>query len=159
VPVLVIGGQALPAYGVVRQTVDLDCLVADEDLERLDALLRQGGFRVEERTAIFSRYRHPDPLEGDVDLLAVDRETMDAMYGRGRELRLDAISLRVPSLPHLIALKLHAARNDPRRFLRDLADIADLRRANPDLVSTDELRGLCERYGPPGSFGALEGRT
>lgn len=36
VPLLLIGGMALPAYDVVRQTMDIDCLIADCDVKILD---------------------------------------------------------------------------------------------------------------------------
>jgi hypothetical protein len=156
--ILVIGGQALPAFGVVRQTLDLDCLIAADDLGRLDGLLRAAGYAATDRTPIFARYRHPDATVEDVVLLLVDRETLMEISSRARSATIGGEGLRVPRLDDLISLKLHAMRNSPARFLRDTADIADLLRANPGAVSPDELRSLCETYGPAGVIEALEKR-
>ena len=85
---LLIGGYALQAYGVVRQTMDVDVLVSKTDL------------------SVFEKA--------------------------------------------LVALKLHAMHNNPRREVRDLPDIIALLQANPDAVGETELRDLCYRYGPEG---------
>lgn len=153
--VLVIGGQALPAFGVVRQTLDLDCLIAADDLGRLDGLLRAAGYDETDRTPIFARYQHPDRTVEDVDLLLVDRGTLTEMFSRGRVSNVGGEELRIPRFDDLVALKLHAMRNNPKRFLRDTADIADLLRANPGVLPREELRRLCETYGPEGVTDAL----
>ncbi len=59
------------------------------------------------------------------------------------------LTLRVPSLPHLIALKLHAARQESREG-RDVPDIVALLEANPGVVPPAVLCELCARYGTPG---------
>lgn len=153
---LLIGGFALPAYGVVRQTVDLDCLIADTDEETLLTILSEAGYVEKARATTFIRYSHSSPALTDVDVLLVDRDTFDKMRRESRPYRAGSVALRIPSLPHLVALKLHAIRNNPKRELRDLADIAELLRANPNAVSRSELRALCERYGPAGIVSKLE---
>ena len=57
-PELVIGGHALAAHGVTRQTVDVDCLVAMENRQALDDHLRAGGFERGGETENFARYVH-----------------------------------------------------------------------------------------------------
>ena len=39
-PLLVVGGHALTAYSVVRQTIDVDCLVAADDINALAQILK-----------------------------------------------------------------------------------------------------------------------
>jgi hypothetical protein len=93
----------------------------------------------------------------DVDVMIVDRGTFDKMFARssGREVR--SFTVRVPSMLHLIALKLHAMKNNPKRMLKDMSDIVELLRANPSVVHGDELDDVCVRYGPDGIREKLEG--
>ena len=39
IEVLLVGGYALQAYGVARQTFDVDCLMVDTDSKKLDEIL------------------------------------------------------------------------------------------------------------------------
>ena len=85
-----------------------------------------------------------------MDILLVSVETFDRIFAESGAWTVGRAEFRVPSLPHLIALKLHAMRNDPAREARDLADVLALLQANPGAVSEDELARLCRRYGPTG---------
>ena len=155
-PLLVIGGHALAAHGVARQTVDVDCLVAVENRQALDAHLRSGGFERQGETENFARYSHPSHLVPDVDVLFVDASTFDKLNAGGIPLQHGPTKLQAPALPHLIALKLHAIRNNPAREAGDLGDIARLLRANPGSVSANELAALCAQFGPPGMEAKLQ---
>ena len=149
-PLLVIGGHALAAHGVARQTVDVDCLIAVENRQALDAHLRIGGFERRGETENFARYSHPSDLVPDVDVLFVDASTFDKLHVGGIPLQRGSTKLQAPALPHLIALKLHAIRNNSAREAGDLGDIARLLRANPGALSSRELVALCTQFGPPG---------
>lgn len=153
---LVIGGHALAAHGVARQTVDVDCLIAIENRQALDAHLLGGGFERLGETENFARYSHPSDLVPDVDVLFVDAVTFDKLRVGGIPLQRGSAKLQAPALPHLIALKLHAIRNNPAREAGDLGDIARLLRANPSAISTTELVALCTQFGPPGIEAKLQ---
>jgi len=57
---------------------------------------------------------------------------------------------RVPALLHLMALKLHAAKDAaPHRRYKDLIDIFYLVDANKVDVLGEQFREMCERYGTP----------
>ncbi|MBN1425342.1 nucleotidyltransferase family protein [Candidatus Fermentibacteria bacterium] len=148
--VLLIGGYALQAYGVVRQTIDIDLLLADEGADDLASILAEVGYRETARSAAFRRFVHDSPAIIDVDLLLVDETTLVALDQDSAEYRCGSAVFRVPSLPHLVALKLHAAKHNPQRRLREAGDIVALVKAHPDALPVSELRRLCERYGPPG---------
>lgn len=149
-PLLVIGGHALGVYGVSRQTLDVDCLIAAEDRSLLDDFLREGDFSLLGSTENFARYTPKSPLLPEVDVLFVDETTFAKLLPAAVPLSLHTEGLRVPALAHLIALKLHAIRNNPLREARDLGDIAELLRANPESVSQTELAALCDQFGTPG---------
>jgi len=58
------------------------------------------------------------------------------------------VRLRVPAFLHLIALKLHPARN-PQRNDRDIGDVMELLRLNPGRCTPQDLEATCLRHGPP----------
>ncbi len=157
VSILVIGGQALQAYGVIRQTLDVDVLIAEGDAGVLDEALRRAGYGVLAKSEIFVRYRHPSPALADLDVLYVDAQTAEKMRQMSTERQMGGAPYRVPALSHLVALKLHAIRNNPAREPRDFADIVELLRANAGTIARDDLQTLCAKYGPEGMWRKLEG--
>ncbi|MBI3008667.1 MAG: nucleotidyltransferase family protein [Candidatus Omnitrophica bacterium] len=156
VTVLLIGGHALLALGVARQTLDIDCLMVDSDSGAIHTILTEAGYRETERTENFVRYSHSSIYLMDVDVMLVDRGTFDKMLQRSSVYQVGAINVRIPCLVHLIALKLHAIRNNPKRELKDLGDIVELLRSNQGEVTREELKSTCARYGPEGIYTKLE---
>lgn len=155
--VMLVGGYALPAHGVVRQTVDLDCLIVDTEFPKLAGALSQAGFEEIQRTASFARYRHPSVYLMDLDVMFVDRQTFQKVSSRAVACRIDQFEMRVPCVAHLIALKLHAIKNNPTRINKDIRDIVDLVESNSRIISMTELKSLCEEFGPPAFYDKLIG--
>jgi hypothetical protein len=153
---LFIGGRALQAYGVIRQTLDVDVLISERQAKPLGEALRRIGYAEVVRSEIFARYRHASPDLADVDVLYLDADTADKMSRQAQACVLDGTPCRVPDLSHLVALKLHAIRQNPAREPRDFADIVELLRANPERIGRDDLRRLCAKYGPEGLGQKLE---
>ena len=153
---LLIGGHALPAFGYQRQTVDLDCLMATSEADVLHEVLIGAGYRETERTDMFVRYSHASVYLLDVDVMLVNRSTFDKLEARSFVYRVGEAEMRVPCLLHLIALKLHAMKNNPKRELKDLSDIVEVLQGNPQTVSREDLAVMCEQYGPPGILGRIE---
>jgi len=149
---LLIGGLALQQYAVVRQTLDVDCLICDADSDKIVELFEKEGFTVTAETESFVRLHHESVHMMDLDLLLVDAETLSEMLAESAPAPVGSRGFRMPCLAHLIALKLHAIRSDPKRELRDLSDIVELLRANPDVVSAEELERLTKGYGPDGAL-------
>lgn len=154
---LIVGGHALTAHGVVRQTIDIDCLVAAEDHGALAEVLRQAGYSLAAQSENFARYAAKAPDLPEMDVLLVDSSTFQKLQQSSVRLRRGRHEFQVPGLVQLIALKLHAMRNEPRREARDLADIAELLRLNPGSIGATELSEICERFGPPGMIDKLRG--
>lgn len=149
---LLIGGRGLEAHGYVRNTLDLDLLIRLSDLDRLGERLREFGYVLTAETAIFSRWRSVDPAMVDLDLLYVDPSTFEKLDRDAVTMNCGELSLRVPSIEGIIALKLHAMSNQADRRIRDTQDIQAILRLNPEAVALDDLRALCEKYGPSGIF-------
>lgn len=129
-----IGGRALEAHGVVRFTRDVDFLVAAEDVSNVSSVLTTAGYRKTAENAIFSRWQHPSLKVDDVDVMYVSRPTFEKLMEGSVIHQLGNTSLRVPSVPSLIALKLHAIRSNPERMEKDGRDLADLLLQNPSAL-------------------------
>jgi hypothetical protein len=153
---LLIGGQALPAYGVVRQTLDIDCLAAPATAAKLSESLLSAGYTIVGQSAAVTRYRHPSPSLEDVDILIVDENTFGKMLEQSSPWKIGDTVWRVPSLAHLIALKLHALKHNASRWGHDFADIVSLMDNNAGVISRDEMKALCDRFGATGFFHQLE---
>jgi len=155
VPVLLIGGMALPAFDVVRQTVDMDCLMVDTQEGELHGVLTQAGYREIQRTEGFVQYASPSVYLTDVDVMLVDAATFEKVVDRSQPLDIGRAVMRVPCAEHMIMLKLHAMKNNPKRGIRDLGDIVEILRNRPDDVPPDEIESMCERYGPAGVYARI----
>ncbi len=146
VRLFLIGGRALEAHGVVRFTKDVDFLVATEDIPAISTVLTIAGYCKTDETAIFARWKHPSLSVDDVDVMFVQRATFDKLQEGSVLHPLGKAALRVPSVPSLIALKLHAMRSNPDRLEKDGRDIAELLRKNPLVLDKDALETLFAKY-------------
>ena len=128
-PILVIGGHAVNAYGYVRTTLDADFMVCDEDLAAWRRGFESFGYRWVGQTATFVKLDAPetDPPSLPVDIMLVNRQTFTKLIAEQRSLAFGSSVLSVPQPFHLIALKLHALQNTSRaRSGKDLFDILHL---------------------------------
>jgi len=156
VPVLLIGGMALPAFDVVRQTVDMDCLIAAGKESTLRDVLVAAGYNEVARTEMFVRYSSPSVYHYDVDVLLVDDITFERILAESQLFDTGESGFNVPCIAHMIMLKLHAMKNSSSRVLKDLSDVAEILRANPGEVAESQLQAMCEKYGPAGVYAKLK---
>jgi hypothetical protein len=146
---LLIGGNAVNAYGYQRTTLDVDLLVREGDLERWRGFWETRGYECVHETDAFCQFRSGDGEDRfPVDLMIVSEETFEKMRD-GREVKaVGEVELEVPGPYHLIALKLHALKNSERaKEGRDLADIVGLIRACGLDVEGGEFVEIVDRYG------------
>lgn len=149
-PFVVIGGHAVAAHGYGRQTLDLDLLVRDEDRRAWVELLAALGYRVFHEDHAFVQLAPPTAAHWPVDLLLVAEPTFAGVMAEAREVDLGARRARIPSLEHLLALKLHALKHArPPRDLKDLTDVVQLADANGLDARAEPFRALCLKYATP----------
>jgi predicted nucleotidyltransferase len=118
-----IGGFGMAMRGVQRATVDLDFVLAMEDLDRSDQALRELGFRRYFHTDNVSHYRH-DELVERIDLLHAFRRPSMAMLERAERIELEkGLAVPVAAVEDIIGLKVQAMSNDPARAEQDWLDI------------------------------------
>jgi hypothetical protein len=146
---VLIGGVALHFHGVARQTMDVDFLVSPEDFETLERELAKGGYRLTDRSDLSAHFAPTEKPKFSVDLLFVDRETLEKIKAGGTSVPIGDNKFIIPSVQHLVALKLHALKQNPSRQSRDLPDIASLVRRHPAEFPGDTLADLCRTYGAP----------
>ena len=122
-----IGGIAVGLRGYPRSTVDVDYLIRAQDKAIARAALEKGGFLCQAETA---ETLHFGGL-GAIDFLLAQRPVSLQMLSDAQA----PSNLNIPTLlvEDIIGLKIQAYHNDPSRQWKDLADIAELIRSNPDL--------------------------
>ena len=84
----------------------------------------------------------------DVDFMFVDHDTISKIIKEGERLKIAGQTFIVPSLYHLIALKLHSIKYNPKiRITKDLPDIINLIRINDINIKDKEFKEVCLKYG------------
>lgn len=147
---IVIGGLAVNHYGYARETGDLDFFVSQNDRDGWIKLLKDFGYSDCNDGGNFIQFNPPAQNAWPVDLMLVQEKTFAPIFAASREAVFFEVQTRVPSLEHLIALKLHALKNTRMtRFLKDFLDVEYLIRINRLDIRSQNLRGLFEKYGTP----------
>jgi hypothetical protein len=145
---VLIGGFAVNYYKVTRQTADADFLINKEDFDKIVGLLEEAGFKQDYTQETFARLKGNSTYLMDLDFMFVDKETLEKIIKDGKETSIAGQKFIVPSLNHLIALKLHAIKYNPKgREFKDLLDIIELIRVNKVNIKTNEFKNLCLKFG------------
>ena len=128
--------------------MDIDLLMTDQDFERASLILKQAGYEQVAQGRLFARFRSADPTLMDLDTVFVDKKTMDGILGEAKESEIEGRRFKIPSIDHLVALKLHSIKNNPRaREFRDLGDIVELIKQHRIDVHSENFKQLCSKYG------------
>ena len=145
---VLIGGFAVNYYKVTRQTVDIDFLITKDDFKKALVLLRQEGYQESYIQEVFSRLSTKGDYLLDMDFMFVDRETLDKIIKDAKQIVIAGQKFAIPSLEHLIALKLHAIKYNPKvRESKDLSDIINMIKANNLDAKSQNFKKLCLKYG------------
>lgn len=110
-PCDLIGGFAINHYRVTRQTADVDFLITKDDFEKIVGLLEKDGYKKSVLHENFAQLQSSYLSPLDVDFMFVDRDTLDKIINEGEKVTIVRQTFRVPSLYHLIALKLHSIKS------------------------------------------------
>ena len=157
---ILIGGFAINAYGVARNTLDVDFLISEADYQKLKGPLLAQGYEETVRTEVFVKQTHKDRGAMPIDLLFVDPNTFEMIWRGGGETTISGHKFKTPSLLHLIALKLHAIKKGSKdRFWKDLPDIINLVVANRMDVSSSNFVEICRKFGPEGIHQKIQEAT
>ncbi|MBU4205213.1 nucleotidyltransferase family protein [Patescibacteria group bacterium] len=145
---VLIGGFAVNFYKLARQTADIDFLITRDDFDKIFSLLEQEGYTKNDGHDVFVKLENTKGYLMDIDFMFVDKETLDKVIKDSKEIIIAKQKFKVPSLNHLIALKLHSVRHNPKlREYKDFPDIMELIRINKIDVKRREFKELCLKYG------------
>jgi hypothetical protein len=123
-----IGGFAMGVWGISRATLDLDFLVIQKDLLKIEAIMNALGYEKAFQSENVSQYISPIKIFGEVDFLHAFRTISEKMLQRAdqRSILNHTLEIKVLRIEDLIGLKLQALTNDPAREKMDLLDIEAL---------------------------------
>ncbi len=145
---ILIGGFAVNYYNVTRQTADIDFLITKEDFEKAVILLKKEGYKETYSHENFARLNGSHLYLMDIDFMFVDKSTLDKISKAGKIITIAGQKFTIPAVEHLIALKLHAIKYNPKlRENKDMPDIIDLVKVNKIDVKKDRFKELCLKYG------------
>lgn len=118
------GGLAVHAWGHSRFTHDIDFAVDGAYRTRVLAFTESLGYRTLHASAGYSNHEHPDEDFGILDLLYVYDDTADRLFAEAsRRFVAGEVHAPVVKPEHLIAMKVQAIKNAPRRVSIDVPDI------------------------------------
>ena len=145
---LVIGGLAVNFYGFSRDTADLDLLIERDSRAEWCDLFSSLGYKLERDADVFVQLTPPESGEWPVDLMLVAQQTFDPMLAESTLVEMYGARVRIPSLMHLLALKLHALKHTrAQRFLKDFLDVEGMVRTNKVDLQSQNVRELFLKYG------------
>lgn len=145
---LVIGGLAINHYGFSRETGDLDLFISLDDRAEWLEFLADLGYSNFHDGGSFIQYEAPEKSAWPIDLMLVPETTFAPIFTASQNADLYGVKSRVPSLDHLLALKLHALKHTrANRFLKDFLDVENLIRINRLDIKSKNIKELFAKYG------------
>jgi hypothetical protein len=145
---ILIGGFAVNYYRVTRQTADVDFLITKDDFNKISVLLEKAGYKKDLLQENFAQLKSTQLSLMDVDFMFVDEDTLSKILKESQEIEIARQKFLVPSLNHLIALKLHSIKYNPKlRLTKDLPDVINLIRINNLNFKDKKFKELCLKFG------------
>ena len=143
---LIIGGWAVGAHGHSRATFDVDFMVRRVDRDAWVERTTTHGLKLFRESGAFAQFTQP---AGDgFDLMFVGEPTFNQIWATAEERTFAGVSARVPCLDHLLALKLHALRqNLAHRTSKDADDVEVLLRRHELNLADPHYEALFLKYG------------
>lgn len=154
IPLLLAGGWAVCHHGYARFTRDVDWICSRADESRALALMGSLGFGTvfQSMATRFQLINRPD--FPPIDLLWVSPETFAKMALSDQRTGPNG-DIPVIDLESLLAMKLHALKDQDKREGKDLLDIRLLLKENAHIISEHRLRELCEHFAGPHAYALI----
>ncbi len=142
----VIGGVGIAALGMPRTTFDLDFVVESRAQNEIIQFLESLGYETLHRSSGYSNHEHPDADLGAIDFVYIKGETVRLLFESVRSVEgPSGYRMPVPHPEHLIAMKVLAMKNDPKRIFREMEDIRFL--MGIEEVDPDKVKQYFEKHG------------
>lgn len=160
ISIVLVGGNAINLHAYFRTTFDVDLLIHEADVERALGFFHGHGYETFHRTSNFVRLRFAaDPGAAlPVDLMLADTATFEKIQQQSRRAELgNGHTLPIPSVLHLIAMKLHALGSPARAESGvDLLDVKHLIKSAQIDISGEEFAEIAQRYGTESTRATIE---
>jgi hypothetical protein len=144
---LVIGGHAVSAHGFSRNTGDLDLAIKETDSSDWETIILGLGYKSYNKHKNFLQFQPPELGFWPIDLTLHNDQTFQKLLQTSVEKSFGGCVCKVPSIKHILAMKLHAIKNDPARMLKDCSDIVELSSIAGIDLSDKEFKNFCLKYG------------
>ena len=144
---ILIGGFAVNFHKYSRHTMDVDFLITKEDFQKIRGPLESAGYKSYRDNENFVQLKDGQGIHMDIDFMFVDQETVLGIKEEGKTVKFVGEEFTVPSLQHLIALKLHAMKCNKGRLTIDLVDIINLIKLNEVDFKSKDFEALCLKFG------------
>ena len=153
---LMIGGHAVNAYAPPRATLDVDLMVRAADRVTWQKLAESEGYRLLNDGVSFAQFTPPYGVPFRLDLMLVNDATFNAISTDATPTPCLGVTVYVPSVLNLIALKVHAIRFGPDdRKDKDWLDIKNVMRATGLEPNDAKLKAVFDRNGTAGLYTEL----
>jgi len=128
---LVIGGHAVMEHGFQRGTDDADILVCNTDRSAWLEIVGGLGYKLFRDGGNFVQFESREADQWNLDLMLATEDTFNRLLAAAQQANLEGAAVVVPSLEHLLALKIHALKHGRGlRALKDMTDVAQLMLVN-----------------------------
>ena len=156
---VLVGGFAVNFHNVTRNTDDVDFLMTEENFEKAWPLLSEAGYSNMMKQHLYARLRKEADPQGrfpDIDILFTNPETFQRIQKDARDMDLGEKKMKVVSLRHLMAMKLHSLKNNPGgREVPDMGDLLGLIQFNRMDVRSSSFKEFCLKYGNEETYNRL----
>lgn len=128
IPYALIGGLALNIHGIVRTTKDLDFVIAQKDILKVEDFLLTHGYKKLLRNEEVANYASDNFELGRVDFILAHRKYTKEMLENAIafDTEISAYKVKVVKLEDLIGLKLQAYFNRKDKTDDDIKDIKNI---------------------------------
>jgi hypothetical protein len=160
VPLLMTGQHALIAHGFAGKNPgnEVECAISTDDETLIYEYFTRNEWSIVYRTPFFAKFRLLSTGTPVIRVLFLDPTTFGQLRADSSEHTFESIPLRVPSLIHVVAMKLQAIKHEPHREIEDLPEILAILRANMNRWKPEELDAACKRFGPKGIYTRIKQR-
>ena len=142
IPYALIGAVAMGFWGIQRDTVDVDVLVKERDREKVIALIKSFGYDHIVSSKFADQFSHILKNMGLVDFLYTQREK--GIIESSRAFKSGGIDIQVALPEDIIGMKLDGIRNNPKREMKDWADIQSIVEIMGDKLDWEKIRHYCK---------------
>lgn len=143
---LLIGGYAVNSHKVSRHTADIDFMITRENYNCIKEELFKIGYSVLNEQNVFAQLTNVMGYR-DLDFMFAESGTIKMLLENACVTTIGGQQFFVPSVSHLIALKLHSIRYNSHREFIDFPDIINLIDANGVNIDSPDFVALCKKFG------------